>query len=76
MKFGAEETAEAADLAEHLGAVRSPDEVLDAALDAVAEIHIHAGGGVGFLFVIRSRISQFAWEATCLLETAIEESPR
>ncbi len=48
-KFGAEEAAEAADFAEHLGAVRDLDAVVDAALHAVAEVHIHAGGGVGFL---------------------------
>ena len=47
-KVRAKKSAEAADFAEHFGAVRSFYERLNAALDAVAEVHIHASGGVGF----------------------------
>ena len=51
----AEEAAEAADLAEHFRPVRDLHHVVDAALDGVAEIDVHArlrvgffGGGGGF----------------------------
>ncbi len=47
-EIGSKQAAEPANLAEHLGAVRLAHEFLDSAFDLVAEVHIDAGGGVGF----------------------------
>ena len=54
-KFGAEQSAEAADFPEHLRAVRLPDERLDPALQPVAKIDIDAGARVGFFHLVRTR---------------------
>ena len=43
----AEEAAEAADAGKDFGTVRAFDHRLDAALDAIAEVHVHPGGSVG-----------------------------
>ena len=53
-KFGAKQAAEAADFAEHLRAVRLPNESVDSAFQAVAEIDVDAGAGVGFFRLCRS----------------------
>ena len=45
-----EQAAEAADLAEHLAAMRAGEQLGQGGFDFVAEINIHAGGGVSFLF--------------------------
>ena len=45
-----EQAAEAADLAEHLAAMRAGEQLRQRGLDAIAQINVHAGGGVSFLF--------------------------
>ena len=45
-----EQAAEAADLAEHLAAVGGREQLRQGGLHPVAQINIHAGGGVRFLF--------------------------
>ena len=45
-----EQAAEAADLAEHLAALRAGEQLRQRGLDAIAQINVHAGGGVSFLF--------------------------
>ena len=46
-----EQAAEAADLAEHLAAVRGGEQLRQRGFDFVAEINVHAGGGVSFLLL-------------------------
>jgi hypothetical protein len=46
-----EQAAEAADLAEHLAAMRAGEQLRQRGLDAIAQINVHAGGGVSFLFL-------------------------
>ena len=45
-----EQAAEAADLAEHLAAMRGGEQLRQRGFDLVAQINVHAGGGVSFLF--------------------------
>ena len=45
-----EQAAEAADLAEHLAAMRAGEQLRQRGLDAIAQINVHASGGVSFLF--------------------------
>jgi len=45
-----EEAAEAAHLAQHLAPVRGGEQLGQRALDLVAQINVHPGGGVSFLF--------------------------
>ena len=45
-----EQAAEAADLAEHLAAVGGGEQLRQRGFDLVAQINVHAGGGVSFLF--------------------------
>ncbi len=45
-----EQAAEAADLAEHLAAMRAGEQLRQCGLDAIAQINVHASGGVSFLF--------------------------
>ena len=45
-----EQAAEAADLAEHLAAMRGGEQLRQGGFDLVAEINVNAGGGVSFLF--------------------------
>ena len=49
LKFGAEQPAEAARLAEHFRPVRGGERAAEAALEPVAEVDIDARAGVGFL---------------------------
>ena len=51
-KIGREQAAEAADFPEHLRPVRLPGRVLDFAFDAVAEIDVDPGAGVGFFLLV------------------------
>ena len=44
-----EQAAEAADLAEHLAAMRGGEQLRQGGFDFIAEINVHAGGGVSFL---------------------------
>ena len=44
-----EQTAEAADLSEDFGPMRSPNEPLDSTLQAIAELDVNAGAGVGLV---------------------------
>ena len=45
-----EQAAEAADLAEHLAAMRGGEQLRQGGLDLVAQINVHARAGVSFLF--------------------------
>jgi hypothetical protein len=45
-----EQAAEAADLAEHLAAMRAGEQLRQGGFDFISEINVHAGGGVSFLF--------------------------
>lgn len=51
-----EQAAEAADLAEHLAAMRGREQLGQGGFDFIAEINIHAGGGVSFLLLHVARI--------------------
>ena len=51
-KFGAKQSAEAADLAQNFGPVRLPNESLNVALQPVAEIDINARACVSFFFFV------------------------
>ena len=46
-----EESAEAADLAEHLAAMRAGEQLRQRGFDSIPKINIHAGGGVSFLLL-------------------------
>ena len=48
LEIRAKQPAETADLPQHLRPVRPLDQRMDAALHAVAQVHVHPGGGVGF----------------------------
>jgi hypothetical protein len=48
-KVSSKKPAEASDFAEHLRSMCSPNEMLNAALEAIPQIDVHAGAGVGFL---------------------------
>ncbi len=50
LEVGLEKTAEAADFTENLGTVGGANEGVNTLFDFVAEVHIDAGGGIGFLF--------------------------
>ena len=50
LEVGLEKTAEAADFSENLGTVGGAHEGVNTLFDFVAEVHIDAGGGIGFLF--------------------------
>ena len=50
LEVGLEKTAEAADFTENLGTVGGAHEGVNTLFDFVAEVHIDAGGGIGFLF--------------------------
>ena len=58
-----EQAAEAADLAEHLAAMRAGEQLRQRGFDFVAEINVNAGGGVGFLFHARKVKRQTAKRA-------------
>ena len=47
-KIRAKQPAEAADLAEDVGVVRRGERAAQPALEPIAEVHVHAGAGVGF----------------------------
>ena len=57
-KIGREQAAEAADFPEHLRPVRLPDESVDFALEAVAEIDVDSGAGVGFFLLCHPERSE------------------
>ena len=48
-----EQAAEAADLAEHLAAMRAGEQLRQRGFDFIAEINVHASGGVSFLLHAR-----------------------
>src|SRR5207253_2241472 len=62
-KLCAKQTAEAADFSEHFGAVCSPNELLNVALELVAKIDIDAGRCIS-LFLSAHRFHRTSWEIT------------
>src|SRR3712207_8819374 len=60
LEVGGEETAEAADLAEHLGPMSALYPRLDAALDQIAEININARLRVGLFLLFVRRFHRFS----------------
>ena len=57
-KMGAEKAAEAADFAEHFGAVGRFDEGGQAGLDLVAKVNVNSGAGIGFQAVAHDFFDQ------------------
>ena len=52
-EVGTEQATKPADFSEHFGSVRRSGKVVDSALHAVSEVHIHPGCCIGFLWHVR-----------------------